>query len=481
MAIRLSKTSKIISIIFIVILSVAFAFLLWRVNQEDTVAPEDSDASDAGELNCPTNCYEHQTLKICTGKGGCVGVNKAGKCDSGLVLTSGWCCDPCEEPQSGGCASIPNTGSAGDAGSSCEPPNCGGKSCGEYTYKCGTLCYKASCGAGACGYVEPVTKYTLTYGADTGGTISGTKSQTVEEGKSGSAVTAVPNAGYSFKGWSDSKTTNATRTDSNVKGNITATATFQALQYTLKYSADSNGSITGSATQTVNYGASGTKVTAVPKTNYRFASWSDGVKTAERTDSNVVANKTVTANFTIIGTYSLTYVAGPNGSITGNLSQSVNHGSSGTQVEAVPDMGYYFIKWSDDSTVNPRIDTNVSKDINVTATFLNNCGNGVCDEDENANSCPSDCPAVCGDGYCTHSESTDSCAADCGSTVVVPQTGLFDSSLGRMASGLFLVILGIVVYRLPYFSLSIRVKNGKMYINNKSLEKRRLSFEKKFR
>ena len=38
-------------------------------------------------------------------------------------------------------------------------------------------------------------------------------------------------------------------------------------------------------------------MTAVPNTGYSFVSWSDGVTTAARTDTNVTANLTVTANF----------------------------------------------------------------------------------------------------------------------------------------------------------------------------------------
>jgi len=40
------------------------------------------------------------------------------------------------------------------------------------------------------------------------------------------------------------------------------------------------------------------------------------------------------------------------------------------------------------------------------------CGNGVCDPDENAGTCPSDCPAVCGDGICSPGENIGNCG-DC--------------------------------------------------------------------
>ena len=51
--------------------------------------------------------------------------------------------------------------------------------------------------------------------------------------------------------------------------------------------------------------------------------------TAARTDTNVTANVSVTANFAI-NTYTLTYTAGANGTITGTSPQTVNHGADGT-------------------------------------------------------------------------------------------------------------------------------------------------------
>jgi hypothetical protein len=68
-------------------------------------------------------------------------------------------------------------------------------------------------------------------------------------------------------------------------------------------------------------------------------------------------------------TYTLTYAAGTNGTITGSTSQTVAHGSNGTAVTAVPATNYHFVKWSDESTSNPRTDSNVTSDISVTAIF----------------------------------------------------------------------------------------------------------------
>jgi hypothetical protein len=215
-----------------------------------------------------------------------------------------------------------------------------------------------------------INTYTLTYSADPNGAITGTSPQTVNYGASGTAVTAVPNAGYHFVNWSDASTANP-RTDAGVTGNISVTATFAINTYTLTYTAGSNGSISGTSPQTVDYGANGTAVTAVPNTGYHFVNWSDASTANPRTDVNVTGDFTVTATFAI-NTYTLTYTAGSNGSISGTSPQTVDHGTNGTAVTAVPNTGYHFVNWSDASTANPRTDVNVTVDITVTATFALN-------------------------------------------------------------------------------------------------------------
>ena len=70
-----------------------------------------------------------------------------------------------------------------------------------------------------------INTYTLHYTAGSHGSVVGSSTQVVISGASGTAVTAKPAAGYHFVSWSDGRTT-ATRTDSNVTGNHTISATF---------------------------------------------------------------------------------------------------------------------------------------------------------------------------------------------------------------------------------------------------------------
>ncbi|WP_181918734.1 S8 family serine peptidase [Wenzhouxiangella sediminis] len=86
------------------------------------------------------------------------------------------------------------------------------------------------------------------------------------------------------------------------------------------------------------------------------------------TTGSITADCAVTADFAI-DTYTLTYTADANGLINGSSPQTVDHGSDGTAVEAIPNTGYSFVQWSDGSAANPRTDTNVTGDITVQAQF----------------------------------------------------------------------------------------------------------------
>ena len=90
----------------------------------------------------------------------------------------------------------------------------------------------------------------------------------------------------------------------------TGTSNSVLIPYALTYTAGANGTLSGIMIQLVLSSGSGTAVTAVPATGYRFVNWSDSSTTNPRTDTNVTANKSVTANFT--AGYTLTAAAGAN-------------------------------------------------------------------------------------------------------------------------------------------------------------------------
>jgi len=215
-------------------------YLLWRVNQEKTVAPTDSDAS---EQVCVDRC--------------------TGTCSQAYPWQSP---DQCTDDAYKGCEFV---------------------SGGSVLHGC--CLYERECN---------ITAYHITYAAGANGSVTNAGQNSVAPGGSISS-TATPLAGYRFVKWSDNKTT-ATRTDTNVQADAIYTAIFEVLpsdQVTLTYIAGSGGTISGTATQTIAKGASGTAVTATPNSDYTFEKWSDNKTTATRTDTNVQVSATYTATF----------------------------------------------------------------------------------------------------------------------------------------------------------------------------------------
>jgi predicted outer membrane repeat protein len=209
--------------------------------------------------------------------------------------------------------------------------------------------------------------YTLAYAAGDGGSVTGEAQQTVVYGHDGTAVTAQASTGHHFVRWSDGSALNP-RNDTDVNADLNVTAEFAVDTFTLTYTAGEHGSVTGPTTQTVDFGADGVEVTAVPGTGYHFMQWSDGVLTSARTEAGVIVDLSVTASFAI-NVYSLAYTAGADGTLSGVVSQTVNHGGTGTTVTAVPSGGCHFVQWSDGLITATRTDTNVSGNITVAAEF----------------------------------------------------------------------------------------------------------------
>jgi len=224
----------------------------------------------------------------------------------------------------------------------------------------------------------PVDTYTLTYTAGANGTISGATSQTVNHGASGTSVTAVPQAGYHFVSWSDGSTVNP-RTDTNVTADITVTASFAVDTFAITASAGANGSIDPSGSMSVNYGSI-QSFTINPSAGYHVLDvlvdgGSLGAVTSY-TFTNLTENHTIAVTFAInpitISTYTVTYTAGANGTISGTSPQTVNEGASGTAVTATPDAGYHFVSWSDGIFTAARTDTNVTVNVNASTSFAIN-------------------------------------------------------------------------------------------------------------
>ena len=141
--------------------------------------------------------------------------------------------------------------------------------------------------------------------------------------------------------------------------------------YTLTYTASGDGTLLGESNQRVLHGLHGKAVSAMPDYGYQLAGWSDGETTNPRTDLYVTGDITVEAEFEK-AIYTLSYSPGENGKVEGSLSQAVTHGTDGTEVEAIPDEGHHFVRWSDGIPYNPRTDINVTGHLTVRALFAIN-------------------------------------------------------------------------------------------------------------
>lgn len=213
-------------------------------------------------------------------------------------------------------------------------------------------------------------QHTLDYAAGEHGNVTGTLSQVVNRGQNGTPVTAVPDEGYEFAGWSDGSTQNP-RTDTSVSQNINVVANFTIQLHTLTYAAQANGSIDGETEQIVEHWTDGTPVTAVPDFGYHFVQWNDGNTDPTRQELNVMNDLSVVAIFEI-NTYLLEYFYAPpeGGSLVGDVLQEVAHGADATTVSAIPNPGWRFDGWDDGFRWPDRTERYNTQNLSVTAEFV---------------------------------------------------------------------------------------------------------------
>lgn len=227
-----------------------------------------------------------------------------------------------------------------------------------------------------------------TLGAKIGNTILESGSSV----KHGSIITmtAIPDAGYRVKQWlvNDTPDENEGLTY-QINGFTSATSVvvqFEAIpQYSITYSVKDG--VGGDLyayfnSHAANSGATffeGTEVqlTAQLADGYDVKEWLvNGEKVSAFVEMTVTLTRNTEVSIEFVKKkYILTYIAGENGTIQGETTQTVLYGESGNAVTAVPAPGYKFLKWCDDVVDNPRTDVNVSQNLIVDAVF--DVANGV--------------------------------------------------------------------------------------------------------
>lgn len=183
-------------------------------------------------------------------------------------------------------------------------------------------------------------------GGTTGGTVSG--GGTVTHGTSVTAK-ATPATGYSFAGWYEgsNKVSDSASYTFSATGNRSLTARFQRQWFTVTFTAGTGGSVAPTSAR-VEYGGEASS-TATAATGYTFSGWSNGVKTAKLTVTNVTANATYAASFGI-NTYVITYAKETGIASVTPTSETVSHGSNAVGSTAALTTGYNFDGWYNGAT-----------------------------------------------------------------------------------------------------------------------------------
>jgi len=222
-----------------------------------------------------------------------------------------------------------------------------------------------------------INTYTITASAGANGNISPTGAVAVNHGANQS-FTITPNSGYHVAdvlvdGSSVGAVTSYTFT--NVTANHTISVTFAINTYTITASAGANGNISPTGAVAVNHGAN-QSFTITPNSCYHVADvLVDGSSVGPVTSytfTNVTANHTISATFSITS-YTITAMAGTNGSISPSGAVTVNCGS-GQAFTITPNPGYTIqdvrVDGSSVGSVTSYNFTNVTSNHTIEVTFI---------------------------------------------------------------------------------------------------------------
>ncbi|MBT7624240.1 MAG: hypothetical protein HN595_06880 [Flavobacteriaceae bacterium] len=186
----------------------------------------------------------------------------------------------------------------------------------------------------------PIQKYTLIVNSSEGGSVNTVGGEYVKG--SSVTVTATPNPGFIFSGWTGNSSSVESSITINIEGNLSITANFEPLidSYELILVTTGGGNVSGAG---VYNDGTEVEILATPNDGYRFTGWSDGVSENSRTvtmNSDIALN----ANFELI-IYTLTVVASEGGSV------SIENGEYQTgavvEINASVDENYQFVNWTD--------------------------------------------------------------------------------------------------------------------------------------
>lgn len=217
---------------------------------------------------------------------------------------------------------------------------------------------------------EPIPQYVISVGSNnsTMGTVSG--GGTYYE-NTNISISATPNTGCRFTGWSDGISTNP-RTI-NVYQDTAFTAVFEYIDYIIKVQTNNSLRGTVDGTDTVHYGETVTLI-ATPNEHITFQYW-------QSSNGTTHGDNPLTLTVTSSGTYTAYFAAEQHSvAVYSDGGGTVRIGSSGNignydyfsqlTLTATANGNNAFLRWNDGNSFNPRTVT-VTQDTTFTALFLN--------------------------------------------------------------------------------------------------------------
>jgi uncharacterized repeat protein (TIGR02543 family) len=223
--------------------------------------------------------------------------------------------------------------------------------------------------------------YTLTMAVNGSGTTTPAAGTYTKNGGQVVNITATPAGGYKFDNWTGdvANATSATTTvtmdaDKSVTANFSALVTYAL---TMAVDPEGGGTTTPAAGVYTKNGGEVVNITATPASGWKFVNWSGDVANATSATTTVTmsADKSVTANFSQIPTYTLTMAVSGNGAITPAVGDHTYLEGAVVNITATPASGWQFDSWTGDVATVADVDDatttiTMDGDYSITATFV---------------------------------------------------------------------------------------------------------------
>lgn len=189
-------------------------------------------------------------------------------------------------------------------------------------------------------------------------------------------VTAVPEPGWSFAGWSGGATGTTNPLQIVVSSDLSITGTFTQDEYTLTVDSVGPGTADWSPKKATYLYGDTVDLTATPDLGSTFMGWTGTISSFEASHQIVITgDTTATANFAEVSFRTLTVEINGEGSATKNPDKAEYQVGESVSLTATPDAGWIFNGWTGAliSNENPGtliIPDGVEDTVTVTANFI---------------------------------------------------------------------------------------------------------------